>query len=144
VAQTLDEAWAREHATALAWEEEKTIAHHLQQQLAAAQGIAIPQDDDRSINAFSNLNAPLTAHLHAQAIGLQNIRLVVTIILEHSSLDYKRRRDLMLHTLHRYTHDNHILSDVTDPSIYWARLDNIVVTWISAPSPLISTRLFGS
>jgi hypothetical protein len=90
VAQTLDEAWAREHATALAWEEEKTIAHHLQQQLAAAQGIAIPQDDDRSINAFSNLNAPLTAHLHAQAIGLQNVRLVVTIILEHSSLDYKR------------------------------------------------------
>jgi hypothetical protein len=90
VERTLDEAWAREHATALAWEEEKTIAHHLQQQLAAAQGIAIPQDDDRSINAFSNLNAPLTAHLHAQAIGLQNIRLVVTIILEHSSLDYKR------------------------------------------------------
>jgi hypothetical protein len=36
----------------------------------------------------------------------------------------------MLLTLHRYTHDNHILSDVTDPSIYWARLDNIVVTWI--------------
>jgi hypothetical protein len=92
VAQTLDEAWAREHTTVLAWEEEKTITHHLQQQLAAAQGIVIPQDDDddRSINAFSNLNAPLTAHLHAQAVGLQNIRLVVTIILEHSSPDYKR------------------------------------------------------
>jgi hypothetical protein len=26
--------------------------------------------------------------------------------------------------------DDHILSDVTNPSIYWAQLDNIVVTWI--------------
>jgi hypothetical protein len=32
--------------------------------------------------------------------------------------------------LHCYAFDDHILSDVTDPSIYWAWLDNIVVTWI--------------
>jgi hypothetical protein len=36
----------------------------------------------------------------------------------------------MLLMLHRYTLDGHTLSDVTDPSVYWARLDNIVVTWI--------------
>jgi hypothetical protein len=29
--RTLDEAWAHEHATALAWEKEKTISHHLEQ-----------------------------------------------------------------------------------------------------------------
>jgi hypothetical protein len=40
--KTLDEAWAHERATVLAWEKEKTITHHLEQQLAAAQGIAIP------------------------------------------------------------------------------------------------------
>jgi hypothetical protein len=52
------------------------------------------------------------------------------IILEPSSIDYKWWRDLMLLTLRRYTLDDHILFDVTDPFIYWARLDNIVVTWI--------------
>jgi hypothetical protein len=65
--KTLDEARARERATALAWEKEKTIARHLEQQLAAAQGITIPQDDDddRSVDAGSNPDAALTAHLHA-------------------------------------------------------------------------------
>jgi hypothetical protein len=56
--------------------------------------------------------------------------LVVTIVLEPSSPDYKRWRDLVLLTLHRYALDDHVLSDVTDPSVYWARLDSIVVTWI--------------
>jgi hypothetical protein len=36
----------------------------------------------------------------------------------------------MLLTLHRYALDDHVLSDVADPSIYWARLDSLVVTWI--------------
>jgi hypothetical protein len=70
--KTLDEAQARECAVALAWEKEKTIARHLEQQLTAVQGITIPQDDDddRSIDAGSNPDAALTAHLHAQAAGL--------------------------------------------------------------------------
>jgi hypothetical protein len=49
------------------------------------------------------------------------------MILEPSSPDYKRWRDLVLLTLRRYTLDDHVLSDVTDLSVYWARLDNIVV-----------------
>jgi hypothetical protein len=70
--KTLDEAQASERVAALAWQKEKTIASHLEQQLTAAQGIAIPQDedDDRSVDAGSNPNTTLTAHLHAQAIGL--------------------------------------------------------------------------
>jgi hypothetical protein len=130
--KTLDEARACERAVALAWEKEKTIARHLEQQLAAAQGITIPQDDDddRSVDAGSNPDAALTAHLHAQAAGLQNIRSVVTIVLQPLSPDYKRWRDLVLLTLHRYALDDHVLSDVADPFVYWARLDNIIVTWI--------------
>ncbi len=50
---------------------------------------------------------------------------MVTIVLEPSSPDYKRWRDLVLLTLRRYA-----LSDVADPSVYWVKLDNIVVTWI--------------
>jgi hypothetical protein len=53
---------------------------------------------------------------------------VVTIILEPSSLDYKRWHDLVLLTLRCYTLDDHVLSDVADPFIYWARIDSIVVT----------------
>jgi hypothetical protein len=130
--KTLDEARACERTAALTWEKEKTIARHLEQQLAAAQGITIPQDDDddRSVDAGSNPDAALTAHLHTQAAGLQIIRSMVMIVLEPSSLDYKRWRDLVLLTLRRYALDDHILSDVADPSIYWARLDSIVVTWI--------------
>jgi hypothetical protein len=36
----------------------------------------------------------------------------------------------MFLTLHQYALDDYVLSDVADPSTYWARLDNIVVTWI--------------
>jgi hypothetical protein len=53
---------------------------------------------------------------------------VVTIILEPSLLDYKWWRDLVLLMLHRYALNDHVLSDITDPSIYWARLDTIMVT----------------
>jgi hypothetical protein len=68
--------------------------------------------------------------MHLQAAGLQNVRSVVMIILEPLSPDYKRWRDLVLLTLHRYALDDHVLSDVANPSVYWARLDNIMVTWI--------------
>jgi hypothetical protein len=36
----------------------------------------------------------------------------------------------VLLTLHRYALDDHVLSDVANLYVYWARLDNIVVTWI--------------
>jgi hypothetical protein len=52
------------------------------------------------------------------------------IILEPSSPHYKWWRDLVPLMLRRYTLDEHVLSDVFDPSIYWARLDSRVVTWI--------------
>jgi hypothetical protein len=55
---------------------------------------------------------------------------VVTIILEPSSLNYKWWHNLVLLMLYHYALDDHVLSDVANPSIYWVRLDNIVVTWI--------------
>jgi hypothetical protein len=39
----------------------------------------------------------------------------------------------LLHTLCRYALDDHVISDIVNPSIYWARLDSIVVTWILSP-----------
>jgi hypothetical protein len=67
---------------------------------------------------------------------------VVTIVLEPSSPDYKRWRDLMLLTLRRYALDDHILFDIDDLFVYWARLDNIVVTCILGTLSLSSTRSF--
>jgi hypothetical protein len=55
---------------------------------------------------------------------------VVTIVLEPSFPDYKWWRDLVLLTLCRYALDDHVLSYIADPFIYWARLDSIVVAWI--------------
>jgi hypothetical protein len=137
VRKALDEAHVHERAATIAWEKEKIIAHHLEQQLAAAQGIVVPQhdDDDHSINVGSNSDTTLAMHLHTQATGIQKIRSVVTIILEHMSPHYKWWCDLMLLMLHRYTLDDHILSNIVDPSTYWARLDNIMVTWILHPLP---------
>jgi hypothetical protein len=64
--------WTRhECVVTLAWKNEKTIVHHLEQQLAVVQEIMIPQDDndDRYVDAGSNPDAALTT----QAVGLQNI-----------------------------------------------------------------------
>jgi hypothetical protein len=63
---------SRTESRRLAWEKEKATTHHLEQQLATAQGIVIHQDDDddRSINVGSNPDASIIAHLHTQAIGL--------------------------------------------------------------------------
>jgi hypothetical protein len=55
---------------------------------------------------------------------------VITIVLEPSSPHYKRWRDLVLLMLHRYALDDHVLSNITDPSIYWTTLNSIMVTWI--------------
>jgi hypothetical protein len=56
-----------QHVTTLAWEKEKIIAHHLKQQLVAARGITVHQDDDndRSIDAGSYPDTTLATHLHA-------------------------------------------------------------------------------
>jgi hypothetical protein len=98
--------------------------------LLLPKGSQSPRMTTAITSSGSNPDAALTAHLHTQATGLQNIRSVITIVLEPSSPDYKRWRDLVLLTLCRYALDDHVLSDVADPSIYWTRLDNIVVTWI--------------
>jgi hypothetical protein len=37
---------------------------------------------------------------------------------------------LVLLTPRRYAIDGHVLSNITDSSVYWTRLDNIVVIWI--------------
>jgi hypothetical protein len=56
----------------------------------------LDDNDDHTIDAGSNPDATLVAHLHVQDAGVQNIQSVVTIILEPSLPHYKRRHDLVL------------------------------------------------
>jgi hypothetical protein len=75
---------------------------------------------------------PLVAQLHLQAGSVQNIRLMVSVVLESESPSYTRWRDLLLLTLSRYALDDHVLCDPTGvaPTAAWVRLDSIVLTWI--------------
>jgi hypothetical protein len=59
--KTPNETRARERSTTLAWEKEKTNAHHLEEQLTATQGIVIPWDDEDD----HCVDIVLVAHVHA-------------------------------------------------------------------------------
>lgn len=50
--------------------------------------------------------------LHAQAVGVQNIRSLVPIIIDLTFSTYTRWRDLVL-TLHCYALNDHILTNTT-------------------------------
>ena len=80
---------------------------------------------------WHDLANPLVTQLHYQAGGVQNIRLLVSVVLELESPSYTHWRDLVL-TLRRYALDDHILVDtsvvVQTPS--WLRLDSVVLSWI--------------
>jgi hypothetical protein len=131
VHKALDESRTHKHAATESWENEKTIARLLERQLAAAQVVETFHHEDDACSKDVDYAPDVTIyHLHAQVAGFQNIRLVVTIVLEPLSYHNKWCRDLMLITVRRYVLDDHVLSNVIDTSTYWARLDNIVLTWI--------------
>ena len=52
----------------------------------------------------------MVAQLHLQAVGIQNIRVLVTVLLDPTS-SYGRWRDQVLLTLRRYALDDHVLLD---------------------------------
>lgn len=59
------------------------------------------------------------ANLHAQARGVQNIRNMIDIVLDPSSMNYARWRDKVMLTLERYELAAHVLLDTppaNDPS----------------------------
>ena len=54
---------------------------------------------------------PMVARLHLQAVGVQNIRALVTVLLDPTSSSYGRWRNQVL-ALRRYALDDHILLDM--------------------------------
>ena len=74
---------------------------------------------------------PMVAQLHLQAGGVQNIRALVSVLLDPAS-SYGRWRDQVLLTLRRYALDDHVLVDspIEARDVAWLRLDSVAMSWI--------------
>lgn len=131
--KAVTDARNREQSAAQSWEKEKERLAVLERDLAAAQKRANPHKDD---NLNSDADSPevdaVTSHLHAQAAAVPHIRSLVGIVLDSisSSSVYARWRDILYLTLRRYALDDHVLSDHADTSMYWYRLDGVVLSWL--------------
>ena len=87
--------------------------------------------DDPLQDALFQHEAAALINLHAQAVAVQNIRLLVPLVLDVSSTFYGRWRESFLHVVGRYSLESHVLSDastLTSPD--WVRMDYIVRTWL--------------
>jgi hypothetical protein len=122
----------------------RAVATTLELQLAAVLGVAAPPPRPATATTSALVAAPRQAaptadafeissvsYLHAQAVGIQDIRTLVPVVLGVTSTQYPRWRDLVLLTLQRYALDDHISSDtptLDDP--HWRRMDNVVPSWL--------------
>jgi hypothetical protein len=71
----------------------------------------------------------MVAQLHLQAPGVQNIRALVTVLLDPTS-SYGRWRDQVLFALRRYALDDHVLLDtpIEAQDVAWLRLDSVAMS----------------
>ena len=109
---------------ALTWQRERATADALALQVAEAERylrISSGQPVDPEHGASSSNQAPpagsgarydptdpMVAQLHLQAGGVQNIRVLVSVLLDPASSSYGCWRDQVLLTLHRYALDDHV------------------------------------
>ena len=76
--------------------------------------------------------AAAVLNLHAQAVSIQNIRSLITTILDVNSGNYARWRDQFLLTTGKFSLQDHVLVDARAPaSPDWARMDCVVQSWIT-------------
>ncbi|XP_039778489.1 uncharacterized protein LOC120645819 [Panicum virgatum] len=70
-------------------------------------------------------------NLHAQAVGVQNIRGLVPIVLDSLADNYSRWRESFLLTLGKFSLQDHVLYDGPAPAVPdWIRMDCVVSSWI--------------
>jgi hypothetical protein len=129
----------RERAVSCALEQERALAATLTAQMATAQCLVIgpppvtqetPPPTPEAPHA-SGLDANHIAALHAQVAGLQNIRSLVSVVLDPASSHYPRWRGQVLLTLWLYALDDHVLDDVATPlSPAWSLMDFVVLSWL--------------
>jgi len=141
-------AQERVRAASLAWERERATADALALRVAEAERflrVSSGRPVDHEPGASSSRQAPIAgagarydptdpmvAQLHLQAAGVQNIRALVSVLLDHASCSYGRWRDQVLLALRRYALDDHVLVDlpIEARDVAWLRLDSVAMSWI--------------
>jgi hypothetical protein len=84
---------------------------------------ATPSDDDYEAAVITNV--------HVQAVGVQNIRSLVSVTLDLYSMHYAWWHDNVLLTLGRYSLSDHVLMDTTYVGVLsWDRMDSVAKSWI--------------
>ena len=98
-----------------------------------AEGFASADGGDPHLRAvLLQHQAAALLDLHAQAVAVQNIRLLIPLVLHVASAFYGRWRQSFLLVVGRYSLESHVLSDAAAPnSPDWARMDCVVQTWIT-------------
>ena len=133
---------------ALAWERERATADALARWVAEAEHYillpgprpAVPfvehaassshQDPPSGSRPRHDPTDPMVAQLYLQAAGVQNIRALVTVLLDPTS-SYGRWRDQVLLALRRYALDDQVLNTpIEAQDVAWLRLDSVAMSWI--------------
>jgi hypothetical protein len=103
----------------------------------AAAAAAAKQREEEARAAAEALNRELTtteeanAAIHAQAIGVMNIKVLVPVTLDKPANNYGRWRSMFLVVLGKYNLKDHVLSDASYPDCSaWAQMDCCVLTWV--------------
>jgi hypothetical protein len=83
------------------------------------------------LEQFDDVQAAVIANIHVQATGIQNIRSLIFVTLDLSSVQHARWCDNILLTLGRYSLSDHVLLDTTSVSVpAWDRMDIVIKLWI--------------
>eukprot|EP00267_Zea_mays_P054576 XP_020407820.1 uncharacterized protein LOC109945862 [Zea mays] len=109
----------RERAASLALERERALGAALTTQMVTTQRLLgrppVAPVDHPADPRDSDLDADLIVALHAQVVGLHNIRALVSVVLDPASSHYPRWRGQVLLTLRRFVLDDHVLVDHDAP-----------------------------
>ncbi|WVZ72845.1 hypothetical protein U9M48_021244 [Paspalum notatum var. saurae] len=80
------------------------------------------------------------AALHAQALGILNLRSLVPVVLDLATPNFSKWRRLLLLVLGKYALADHVLCDAAFPAVpHWVRMDLHVLSWLYSS---ISSDLF--
>jgi hypothetical protein len=129
----------RVQATRLLLEEE-SMATALEQTATAARQ-RVPSSSSSSSSpavasqlvptASSTYEDTVVTGLHLHAAAVLNVRQLVNIVLDSSSINYVSWHDLMEQALQRYALIKHITDDTPSNNPGWIRMDSVVLNWIS-------------
>lgn len=112
-------------------EAERLESKRLHAERAEADRIGARRADEKREAAYAAELASVTAALHAQAMGILNIRSLVPVTLDITSPHYNRWCGLVLTTLECYPLDDHVLEDVDfSDDVTWRRLNSTVRSWL--------------